>query len=176
MGKLITNVAQVVGALVFVGWCASRSDKSESGSASSATPNVTVVATPPEKTTAARVASDFEKNEVSAEDYYRGRCFDVSGTVDHIDAGVGETATLRLRGGIMGVLVADVPSAFAKTLSVGSAVTMPVMGVSEVLGQPIARSNRECINQSHAADEAATAAREATRRQASAKRAVAPAR
>src|SRR5688572_7336639 len=110
MGKFVTNVAQVGAVLMFMGWCASRSDGTSTSSnkasvapaaaSAAAAPPAAVV--PPEKTTAARIARDFEKNEASAEDYYRDRCFDISGVVDHIDAGVGDDVTLTLRGGIMG--------------------------------------------------------------------------
>jgi tRNA_anti-like len=111
MKKSTSSIAQVVAVLLFVGWCAARSGGSATTSTTSTgvVPPTQLAAAPtppapaPEKTTAIKIARDFEKNEVSAEDYYKGRCFDVTGVVEMIDAGIGSDATVHLRGGIMGV-------------------------------------------------------------------------
>lgn len=62
----------------------------------------------------------------------------------------------------MGVLVSDISRNFARGLSIGDSVIVPVMGIHEVLGQPVASSNSECLRRSHAADEARAAEKQKT--------------
>jgi hypothetical protein len=107
----------------------------------------------PEVVSAARIIADFEKNEVTAEDRYGEKCFDVTGIVDQIDAGLGGDATLNLRGGFLGMVVSDIPRSFAKTLSKGDSVRLSVDGVDEILGNPVASFSEKCSQVSRAAAE-----------------------
>lgn len=128
-----------------------------------APPAVSSPAQKPEQISAARIAAEFANNEAAAEDRFHGRCLVLTGSVELVDAGIGKDPSLHLSGGIMGVLVSDVPREFAKTLNRGDSVILDVSGLDEILGQPAAQFSADCQRQRLAFDEAAAAEVEAKR-------------
>lgn len=91
-----------------------------------------------EKVTAAEIASVYKANEVRGDERFKGKKLEVTGKIDGIDSGIGDTPVIRLQGADMfqDVMVNDVPRAAAAKLEKGQTITVVCRGDGEIIGMP----------------------------------------
>jgi hypothetical protein len=167
----VTQIGQGLCVVAVAVWLSTRNHAASPAAAATtaasnqgaAPPAASSPAQKPEQISAARVAAEFANNEAAAEDRFHGRCLVLTGSVELVDAGIGKDPSLHLSGGIMGVLVSDVPREFAKTLNRGDSVILDVSGLDEILGQPAAQFSADCQRQRLAFEAAKAAEAEAKR-------------
>lgn len=90
------------------------------------------------KVTAAELAAAYKKNEVAADEKYKGKKIEITGTVESIDSGAGDEPRVQLEGGEMFITVTlqDIPKDEAKKLSKGDKVKAVCKGDGEIIGFP----------------------------------------
>lgn len=97
---------------------------------------------------AGELFANYEANEVAADRNFKGQALKVTGTVQSIDSGLGDGATVNLSTGDeygFNNVMADGDDGFddqAAQLSKGQKITLNCVGGGEIIGSPVLR---ECI-------------------------------
>lgn len=90
------------------------------------------------KITASELAAAYKKNEVAADEKYKNKKIEVTGTIESIDSGVGDEPRIRLESGelFVAVTLEGVPKDEAKKLNKGEKVKAVCKGDGEIIGSP----------------------------------------
>lgn len=88
--------------------------------------------------TAKQVYSDYQKNEVAAQQKYQGKVIRICGIVEEIELNFIDEPTISLRGSFLGsVGIGGVDTASAARLSKGSVAVFECNEINELLGTPV---------------------------------------
>lgn len=139
MKKIFKWIVIVIVVLFIIGLFVGTDDTATTGEADTA--SVAEAQEPTIDTTAENIFNAYEKNEVAADQEYKGRNIRVTGTVASIDSGLGDGANVQLQTSnqFMSVTASgdDSFTSTAATLSKGQQVTMTCVGEGEVIGMPM---------------------------------------
>lgn len=139
MKKLLKWIAIIIVVLFVIGLIFGTDETSTTGTSDTA--NATEVQEPTIDTTAENIFNAYEKNEVAADQEYKGRNIRVTGTIDSINSGIGDGANVLLQTSNQFSSVTtsgdDNFTNAAATLSKGQQITMTCVGEGEVIGTPM---------------------------------------
>jgi hypothetical protein len=80
----------------------------------------------------------YSANEVAADQQYKGKLLQVSGSIEAIDSGIGDEPVVRLSAGDFdSVHLKGLPSTIAASLQKGQQITVTCTGDGEVMGSPM---------------------------------------
>lgn len=93
---ILIAVIALIGLGIIIGMLSGGDNNNQSASNNTAEP--AAPAEPPMMVSATEIASDYDDNEVAADQKYKGKMLEVSGNVARIDSGVGDKAIVQLVG------------------------------------------------------------------------------
>lgn len=139
MKKIFKWIVIVLVVLFIIGLIVGTDETASTGEADTA--NVAEVQEPTIDTTAENIFNAYEKNEVAADQEYKGKNIRVTGTIDSINSGIGDGANVLLQTSNQFSSVTtsgdDNFTNAAAALSKGQQITMTCVGEGEVIGTPM---------------------------------------
>jgi hypothetical protein len=133
----IGKILGLVAVILIIGGVVGAADKKKQQRAEVANPTA-----PPVDVSAAKLASDYKANEVSADEVYKGKVLRVTGVVDSIKKGITNEpyVVLRSDGAFLGVHAHFEQTAGLGGLSPGNQVTIRCIGNNVIMGSPMLKS------------------------------------
>ncbi|ADG61221.1 hypothetical protein D6D94_01120 [Moraxella catarrhalis] len=135
---ILIAVIALIGLGIIIGMLSGGDNNNQSASNNTAEP--AAPAEPPMMVSATEIASDYDDNEVAADQKYKGKMLEVSGNVARIDSGVGDKAIVQLVGKNEFQTVSAQGNndftQYATTLKKGQDIVLVCKGDGEVIGSP----------------------------------------